>query len=163
RPLRAMPELSFGTVSDGELTDGVRSDLLCWSSTRRDFRLRIQVSPTRKKGYDPFVVGTPVRVPAEQFRRMLDQQLRPTGREQEETGKGQLLCAYRVPIPLRAFAADGTPFDVGPFRRQVLLSSPDMDVEGVTVRVHGRVRGLVDIGGDEESGGIDFRSFGSRD
>src|SRR5262249_29251544 len=34
---------------------------------------------------------------------------------------------------------------------------------GVTVRVHGRVRGLVDIGGDEESGGIDFRSFGSRD
>src|SRR5262249_21524856 len=58
-----------------------------------------------------------------------------------------------------------TLFDVGPFRRGVLLSSPDVVGEPKLVQLRGRVVGLVELGSgdDEVSGTIDFRSFVRRD
>jgi hypothetical protein len=56
-------------------------------------------------------------------------------------------------------------FDVGPFQRGVLLSSPDVVGEPKLVQIRGRVVGLVELGvSDDEAGGtIDFRTFLRRD
>ena len=74
--------------------------------------------------------------------------------------RGSVRCAYRVPIFLRAVAADGkTPFDIGPFRRRVLVGSPDVKGDAKSVLVTGRVLGVIEIGTDVDRGGVNFRDF----
>jgi hypothetical protein len=74
---------------------------------------------------------------------------------------GKVLCAYRIPLTLRAVAADGrTPFDLGPFRRRVEVQAGDVD-EPIQVTVTGRVRGLVSVANDEQGGNVTLGGFPS--
>ncbi len=57
---------------------------------------------------------------------------------------------------------DGTtPFDLGPLARGINLSCPDVSGEPKQVVVRGRVRGIVEIGTEEEGGEINLHSFRS--
>jgi hypothetical protein len=62
-------------------------------------------------------------------------------------------------VTLNALAQDGTPFDIGPFYRRVTLSCPDLFSEPKHVTIHGRVRGVVEIGNDQDGSEINFSTF----
>jgi len=165
RPMRLLPELRFGVVKDEDLVKGVTGHLLVWSSTRHELHLEAKATGGRDKpASDPFVVGKPIRVTAERFRPLLDRQLQKVRLAIDELPPGQIQCAYLVPITLKALAADGkTPFDLGPFRRRVRVKSSDDGVPELYAFVQGRVRGLVDIEGDEETGGVNFKEFPAKE
>lgn len=160
-PLRVNPFLSVGTISDDDLNKGVKRYLYCWSSTRKSLKVDVQAVRTRgDAGSDPMEVGVPEPLDDKE-RAELEQTLTtPNPNQADQQLGGRVLCGYKVPITLHAISPDGKmPFDIGPFRRRVLLSSPDLEGEPKTVEVTGRVRGFVEIGGDEEGGAIHFRDF----
>ncbi len=71
-----------------------------------------------------------------------------------------VLSGYRVPVTLHARAKDGTPFELGHFRRYVQLASDDEGIEPVQVRISGMVQGDVTVGdGKEGRGSISLGPF----
>jgi hypothetical protein len=157
--LRVNPTLALGLLRDEELVAGVTKHIVCWSSTRPSFRLEARAGLLRgKAASDPFVVGKPERLGPEEVLALQKANNDPdTGSQGSE---GQVLCAYRIPVTLLAVSPDKTtPFDIGPFHRGVILSSPDVAAEPKHVTVTGRVRGAVEIGNDEEGGVLNFSSF----
>ena len=159
-PLRVRPLLEVRTaLKDADLQRGVRESILVWSSTRHS--LHLEASPTLTRDdpkSDPFVVGEPVPLTHKELLALAKANNEGSATMSLET-RGSILCAYRIPITLLAVAADGTPFDSGPFRRGVNISSPDVNGEPKTVFVMGRVRSVISMGIDGEGGGINFRDF----
>ena len=150
-PFHVLPALAMGLLHDDALVAGVASDIICWSSTRTSLRLEAKAAqPADYPSADPFRVGQPTRLNAEEMQN-LDQQ-----------NGGRVLCAYRIPVTLQTAAANAkTPFDLGPFLRRVTVSIPDETGEPKVVTVTGRVRGDVDLSGDE-NGEINFSIFPGR-
>jgi hypothetical protein len=161
RPLRASRKLSAGALDADKLPHTLW--LTVWSSTRSQLRFRAEaVSLRAGSGADPFEVGRPVRL-TEEERVRLERAHNPGVSEAPPPGAedsvGRVRCAYRVPVTLRAVAADGkTPFDLGRFQRWVKLSGDDVP-EPEFVEVTGQVRGLVSVGTAEEAGGVDLGHF----
>jgi hypothetical protein len=153
--LQTYPEVRMGTLRDEDLERGITKYLVCWSPTRRDLRVEAKLAYTRDRlGGDPFVVGKPERLSANALGELK--------KELDLGGQfvGQVLCGYRIPVTLRPRAPDGkTPVDLGPFRRWVTISSPDVPGEPKTIPVGGRVRGLVEIGSDDETAVVNLRNF----
>ena len=123
-------------------------------------------TPTLTRGSaqnDPFVVGEPEPLSSEEVAALGEANNEKSKTMSEET-RGSVLCAYRIPITLQAIAADGkTPFDIGPFRRFVTISSPDVTNDAKVIIVIGRVKSVIGIATDEEGGGVNFHDFpGSR-
>jgi hypothetical protein len=162
-PLRVRSTLAVGTLSDENLEKGVRKVIFVWSSTRDSLRIEASPALTRDSALsDPFVVGKPEPMSPAEVDKMAE--TNNEGASATPDTRGSVRCAYRIPILLRAMAADGkTPFDIGPFHRRVHVSSPDVnkDVnkEPKSVLVSGRVLGIIEIGTDEDAGGINFRDF----
>ena len=157
-PLRVRAVLRIRPHDDEDLRNGVRESLIVWSSTRNS--LRIEATPTATRdspANDPFEVGKAEPLsPAEVF--ALYKLHEGSATLSDET-RGTVTCAYRVPIVLRAVAADGkTPFDIGQFRRSVKITSPDVDGDPKTVLVMGRVTGVIALVNEDE-GGVNFRDF----
>ncbi|MFO0925434.1 MAG: hypothetical protein U0736_00115 [Gemmataceae bacterium] len=145
-PFANEPTLDVGTLRDDDLQRGVTRYLVVWSATRSHLRLEAKSTFVRgTPAQDPFVVGRPEPMSVQEITPM---------------GGGPAKCAYRVPITLLPRSPDGkVPFDVGPFRRWVSVSSPDVTEEPRPVAVVGRVRGLVEIGSDDEINEINFSTF----
>jgi hypothetical protein len=159
-PLRAQQTLSFGTLRDDELAKGVTRFVLCFSSTRPS--LKVEATAARSKGdaaSDPLVVGKPEALNAQE-RAELEEAIKRPGGDMGEPAGGRVTCAYKVPVTLHAVSPDGkTPIDLGPFRRRVLISSPEVEGEPKSVVLQGRVRGLIEVGSDDEGGELNFLSF----
>jgi hypothetical protein len=151
-PFRVQPTVAFGTVREADLSKGVRNEVIVWSATRSYFK---PPSLPRSKS-DPLDVGEPEALTPEERREMQSRATEPI--------PGRVLWAWRVPLTLRAVAADGkTPCEIGPFRRTLLVSSPDFPAaEPKPVSVTGRVRGVVEVGTDGEGGELGFGSFPRR-
>ena len=161
-PLRVVGILRINPsrpLNDDDLRRGVRESILVWSSTRSSLRIEATSPPTWGSAQsDPFVVGQPELLsPAETF--ALAKANNEGSAAMPEATRGSVQCAYRIPITLLAKAPDGTPFDIGPFRRTVTISSPDVTGDSKTVLVMGRVEGVIAISNPEERGGVNFRTF----
>ena len=157
-PLRVVPSVHLGVLNEQALAAGTTQDIICWSSTRRELRLEVKSSERSNPASDPFVVGTPEPLsPAKRFKLEVKNNLSEKAAANETYG--QVLCAYRIPITLTAVSRDGTPCDIGPISRRVTISCPDVSGEPKQVVIHGRVRGLVEIGNDDEGGQINFSTF----
>ncbi|MFO0840801.1 MAG: hypothetical protein U0797_00160 [Gemmataceae bacterium] len=163
--LRVQQTLAFGTMRDEELIRGVTRYVTCFSSTRPS--LKLQATAARSKGDpagDPLEVGQPVPLDEqerENLKRTLEQPI-PNSEMGESTGS-KVTCAYKIPVTIRAVSADGkTPVDLGPFRRRLLVSSPEVEGEPKSVVLSGRVRGLIEVGSDEEGVDLNFNVFPRR-
>ncbi len=160
KPVRVLPLYELGELKDEDLQSKERRlEVVCWSSTRENFRLAAAPSEglPRTPASSTFVVGKPVLLTRAQRDRLSERNNDPE--QPDHTRRGKVLCAYRVPIALKGLAADGkTPFPIGPFRRVVVLKS-DEDVEPLRVEVRGRVVGLVDVGADADGGGLLLGEF----
>jgi hypothetical protein len=144
--MQVAPQMIDGLgLSDEDLTKGKEIELHVWSATRPHFRLRARLANPQggKPESDPVRVGRPVALRGEELERLEALYTVPQG-------KGQVLSAYRVVVALRAVAADGTGFDLGRFRREVVISSPDEGISPISVNLRGRVHGLVRVGADNE-------------
>jgi hypothetical protein len=157
-PLRVRPALNVGPLSDEDLKKGVKQEIICWSSTRRELRLEAKRVGRTNPAADPFVVGKPQRLSLEEVRALerANNPIKPTG---PDPTIGMVLCAYRIPVTLNAVSQNGTPFDIGPFYRRVTLVCPDIAGEPKQVTIHGRVRGVVEIGNDQDGSEISFSTF----
>ena len=161
-PFRVRSNLALGVFKEAALEKGVSASVLVWSSTRPSIRLEAEADKTRNSAStDPFIVGKPVPLTPDEYRALNRANNEGTPSLSEDT-RGSILCAYRIPITLQAMAPDGkTPFDIGPFSRRVIISSPDTNVEPKSVVVTGRVRGIVEIGEEADGGRINFNDFPS--
>lgn len=138
-------------VSELEQSGAVTLNIYCWSATRPSFSLAAEVDAVRPGGprHDPFVVGAPVPLTAEEVVKL-------EAREHELPGS--VRSGWRVPVHLRAVSEDGkTPFELGVFQRWVKLTSPDPGVEPMRVPVTGRVVGDVTV--LDEEARIAFGNF----
>jgi hypothetical protein len=164
-PVRVRPLLQVETLRDQDLAKGVTRYIECWSSTRSSLDLKAKVAvPRGHPDGDPFLVGQPEPLDEANRRRLENQNnAAGAGATPLENLAGPVLCAYRIPVTLLAVAPDGkTPFDLGPFRRRVLIECRQPPTEPKSVVVVGRVRGLVDLGSDDDGAGeITFESFRS--
>jgi hypothetical protein len=73
-----------------------------------------------------------------------------------------VLCGYRVPITFTGLSADKAPIVLGPFSRNVELTT---DVEGLgklEVRVTGRTAGVVEVGLPRDRGVLSLGEFDKR-
>ncbi len=157
-PLRVFPSLQFGVLTEKALADVVHRDIICWSSTRRELRLEVKCSGRSNPASDPFVVGKPEPLSLAERRQL--EMTNNLGEKSVASGTfGMVLSAYRIPVSLSAVSRDGTPCDIGPFYRRITISCPDINSEPKQVIVHARVRGVVEIGNDDEGGQINFSTF----
>jgi hypothetical protein len=156
--LRVRPELRVGVLREEDLVKEVKQEIVCWSSTRKDLHLEVKNAGRNNPNSDPLVIGKPEKLSVEDTRK-LEKENNLGKNAGAELTYGQVMCAYRIPVTLKAVAADGTPFDVGPISRRVTLSCTDISSEPKQVTIHGRVRGLVEIGNDEDGSEINFTIF----
>jgi hypothetical protein len=155
QPLRVRPTLSMGHLREDALGAKTTRDVICWSSTRTSLRLEAKDGKTPDPYHDPFFVGKPEPLGVGEIRE-LEKRNR---KDNDITWEGRVLCAYRIPVTALAVSKDGkTPFDIGPFRRHVIVSCPDVP-EPKQVTVTGRVSGIVEIGSDDSGAEIDFTAF----
>jgi hypothetical protein len=149
-PLQTRPEWPMGTILARDLPTKDFA-IVCWSATRKSIKVKAdRASAHQEAKSDPFVVGQPVP--------MSDQE-----REQvaQATGMRRIQCAYRIPITLRAVSEDGSmPFDLGPFRRWVVLTAGgDEGIDPVRTVVSGRIEGDVTVGSPNDAGMVSFGVF----
>jgi hypothetical protein len=155
-PVRLQQDVNVGDLNEEDLPRTV--SIMCWSSTRPSLDLKVRPTSTRGPKRDPFRIGKPVPLTSAEMAKLEKSNNPETGDMPPDPAReGQVLCAYRIPITLARESADGTPFDIGPFRRWVLVSIEDRDP--VAVGVHGRVRGLVEVSAEDDSGRVLFGAF----
>lgn len=163
-PLRAKAALSFGSIREEELVKGVTRYIYYYSFTRPSLKVNIKYSPLKgNRSSDPFQIGDPEPVEGVALRQF-DTDVNTPGHELQDPVGGRTLCAYRIPVTLRAQSADGkTPFDLGPFRRVISLSLPDSSEDPRLVTVTGYIRGGIEVGSDDEGGSdVHLRVFSKR-
>jgi hypothetical protein len=160
KPLRVRPSLSLGVMREDAIGAGVTGHIICWSSTRTSLNLEAKDGRGHDDPYrDPFVVGKPIPLTSQELRNLE----KANAETRDFTWMGRVLCAYRIPVTVLAVSKDGkTPFDLGPFRRNVLLSCPGVTEEPTQVAVTGMVRGIVEVGADSDSAEIKFGEFPRR-
>src|SRR5205085_4989895 len=127
------------------------ASVLCWSPTRVSFRIEARAASVggRQPASDPFVVGTPVRLTLAECRRL-----------ESTLSETRVLSGYRIPITLRPISRDGTtPFELGPFQRMMVLTSPDDSIEPEEVAITGRVEGEVTVTSSAGEGVLRFGTF----
>jgi hypothetical protein len=148
--VEADKEVDIGPLGLRDLENGKRVMIACWSASRPSFHLKAEKFRERNPESDPVEVGEPERLTGAQLRRLAE--LRKMHALEPRSG-------YRIPVTLRAKAPDGTPFELGHFRRFVKLTSDDPGIEPVEVRVGGQVQGDVTVGDGKERGMIDLGPF----
>jgi hypothetical protein len=152
-PMEVDRELAAGTFDVRELGKGKKVWIVCWSATRPSFHVKAERVEGREKAEsDPVEIGSPIPLNEADLHRL---------GQSPKLHMMQILSGYRVPVILRARAADGTPFGLGHFRRYVRLSSADEGIEPVDVRVAGVVEGDVRVGSVKEAGVLTLGPFPS--
>jgi hypothetical protein len=131
-------DVSVGALGPG---DSRTVNLICLSSTRDS--LAVKVKPPE----DPCIrCGAPEALSKAECVKLAQEADRP------------VTCAYRVPMTVSERTEDGTQFDLGRFRRQVVVSS-EPGIDPVTVVVTGIVHGDVAVGGSEDRELVDLGPF----
>jgi hypothetical protein len=145
-PMVVAKELPVGQLSIRELENGKKAFIVCYSVTRPSFHLKAErASENIKPESDPVELGQPIPL-SEADLRLLE--------KSKERHMMRLRCGYRIPILLRAKAKDGTPFEMGHFRRYIKLTSEDEGIEPVEIEMNGVVEGDVTVGGPKEGGSL---------
>ena len=160
-PIRYRPVENLGVLRESDLAKGLQREVVVWSSTRPSFRVQARMDSLRTDAKaDPIEVGQPIALTAAERAELQ----RANNTPSEFAQPGVVLSAYRIPLTLRSLAADGkTPFPIGPFRRKLLLTSPDLPtMETGAITLSGQVRGLVEIGSEDSQGMVTFGSFPSK-
>lgn len=161
-PLRVNPRLSLGVLKDSDLVAGSTHYLYCWSPTRAHLKLEAKpATPRGEANSDPFEIGTPEQLSGVALEALAREVPNIPTDTPEGTASNLIASGYRIPVTLRSVAKDGkTPFDIGQFRRRVVVSCPDVEMDAKSILVVGQVRGVVELGGGEENAGdLDFRIF----
>ena len=153
-PMIVSREVNVEPFNIGELRNGKTINIVCYSVTRPAFQVKAERGNDNiKPQSDPIEIGQPVPLTSDRLRRL---------EGTKERHMLRLHCGYRIPIHLQAKAPDGTPFEIGHFRRSVKLTSPDEGIEPVEVEVTGLVLGDVRVGGPKEGGAVLLGPFPSR-
>jgi hypothetical protein len=164
-PMRLKPGLQVGTFKEADLANGVTRYILVSSPTRLHLDLDVKAAYIHKgkPQSDPFHVGKPEPLDRVELDKLQRELVATSQSDPMEGGPpGQLLCGYRIPVTFKAVSDDGeTPFDLGPFRRRVVINCKDIEGDPRSVVILGRVLGLIELGTDEDSGDINFRTFKS--
>jgi hypothetical protein len=158
--LRGPADVDAGSFSESELDgeSGRQLSILVWSSTRPTVNLKAEVPGTPPEK-SPFLVGKPEKLNEKETRAL--EQIHNTPKSDPSLA-GKVLCAYRIPVIIRKVSQDGkVPFELGVFRRQFTISSPDEGVHPMEVTVHGRIHGSVALLGDYEGGMVSMTQFKS--
>jgi hypothetical protein len=160
-PIRFRSVEPLGVLREASLADGLKREVLIWSSTRPELVVKVRAESSRSDAKtDPIEVGAPIPLSSAE-RRELEKRNNMAG---EAAAPGLVVSAYRVPITLRSVAADGkTPFPIGPFRRKLVVTSPEFPAnEPGIITLTGQVRGVVEIGNEDHQGVVTFGSFPSK-
>jgi hypothetical protein len=148
-PIRVSPD----TITVNYLYPGQSStvDCLVWSATRAGFSLTAQ-----EKTGDPC------------FECTIDSLVGPDFREaavklhiDPYLNKTTPLTIYRVNTTVHERLPDGRQMDLGPFLRDIIISTDQKDLEAVSVTIAGTVRGDIDVGAGEDRDRIMLRTFTS--
>jgi hypothetical protein len=166
-PVRLHSELILGRTGDGSPPEVRVEDLprhetiKVWSSTRPELHLEARVvSPHLKPASDPISVGKPEKMTPEEVQQLEKENNSPKG---DASLGGRVLCGYRIPVTLARVSANGsTPCDFGPFKRSIIITARDINIDPIQVLFAGRVRSPVRMAVEDESGRIDLGSFPSR-
>ncbi len=146
-PMRVTPgEFDIGSLQQEKLT--FKTSIPCWSSTRKEFPLDVEVVQNRLTNEsNPFTVGKPVPFKPEDFARM-----------RKDPRNGDVLSGYMVPIELLKVSRDKTtPFDLGLFRQRIELKM-DEDHKAQVV-VTGMIEGDLRIVGADAVNPVHFPAF----
>ena len=101
--------------------------MLCWSNTRRHFKLTPEVPED-----DPFVTcGRPVPLGADECAKLSKEIV---SKDNPDSKYGPVLSGYYVPVVVSESLSDGRQLELGLFERRVTLKS-DPDVEPITITV----------------------------
>jgi hypothetical protein len=155
-PIRARSSLNLDTLSRDDLEKGVERELFVWSSTRESFSVTVEVAGGPAS--DGMQAGKPTRLSREELRALDEANLAsPPG----EGPTGRARSAWRIPLLVKAVGPDGkTPFEIGRFRRRIIIRCPEVEGPSGTqvVEVGGRVQGLIEVGA-EDSGQLALGPF----
>jgi hypothetical protein len=150
-PMEVSKEVEAGVFGIRDLEKGKKVWIICWSVTRPSFQLKAEQMHERHKAEsDPIEMGQPIPLTAAELRRM---------GQSEKMHMLTIKSGYRIPLLLRAKANDGTPMDWGHFRRVVRLSSEELGIEPIEVKVTGEVHGDVTVGTKADAGRITLGPF----
>jgi hypothetical protein len=134
-------------VPDLQPNTQASSDLYFWSSTRAGFALHAHEATN-----DPCFTCTSTPLTGDAFREVAD----ILQKEQEGTHP---LTIYRVGLTVNERLTDGTQMDLGPFYREIILTTDHKDSEPMSVGASGVVRGVVTVGTFEDRDQINLHSF----
>jgi hypothetical protein len=127
-----------------------------WSSTRDDFQIATAqlVKSPGESGANAVVVEKPRRLSLAECVD-LERQHEALFRKGPQYGElvGHVRAAYRITLTINAKASDGTPIEIGSFRRRIEIVSGDRDTTPLHVTFEGGVSGAVRV---VEGGRLDF-------
>lgn len=137
-------EIMLDTLTAG---DTRTVNLLCWSQTRSDFPLKVELPDN-----DPCVqLGKVHKLSKEE------------SAELGKRDKKDVRCAYRVPVTVVERTESGTQFELGRFRRYVKFVSGERGIEPITFTLLGIVRGDVTVGTPDDRDMVMLGSFERED
>jgi hypothetical protein len=113
--------------------------LECWSVTRSDLPVTARLLD-RDSEKDLLVVGKPERVTDAK-------ELVAFARKHNEI---KVAAAYRIPVTVRERGDATTPFDAGPFRRRIEISSPEDRQQPIVVELIGSIQGDLRVVGHSD-------------
>lgn len=153
-PVLVNKEITVGEMNLTDLDKGKKEWIICYSVTRPKFRVRAARASSAfiPAEADPLEVGDPIPLSDTDLRRI------------EQTKSMHMLhvkSGYRIPVRLNAYSKDGTPFQLGHFRRLVKLTFDDDRLEPMEVDLVGVVFGNVVVGDGKDRGAIEFGTFRS--
>jgi hypothetical protein len=138
-------------LRDLEAGSEASGGVLCWSPTRRHFNLEAVVEMEDGHVADPHFKCTQ-RPMTDREREGLAGKLRSLTREKK------VASGYVVTVEALEQLGPKQRMPLGPYRRRLLLRSKDTGGEAI-IEVHGRVRGDVQVGGDEDRGSVELGNF----
>jgi hypothetical protein len=145
--VEAEAEIAAGVVREQQLPQVI--PVYCYSRIYSSLRVRAEVvHDGRPAEADTVEVGE--AVPASQPERKA---------LQARLGVSTLRCAYRVPVTLRAAARDGTPCELGVFRRRIELHCEEDPIRVQPVEVSGEVPGPLRVGTPADRGQVALGPF----
>jgi len=141
-------------MSEEQIAKGHVQHFYVWSSTRKAFQLDAKLISSPNES---IVLGAPIPLNPKELRELEKE----NNSAPPETGShGPVLSGYKIPVTIRS--DDKVSYDIGPILRTVQLSSRDLELDGLLLSMTGRVRGLVELGLDDE-GSLDFGQFSRKD
>jgi hypothetical protein len=124
------------------------TEFYCWSTTRAGFGLS-----AREEYGDPCFTFACTPLTGAEFQKVSQAFV------EEKPPRIGMLCLYRVRVSVHERLPDGHQLDLGPFRRNLILTTDQDDHRTFAVQLEGMVRGEITVGAGEQKDRINFKSF----